>query len=153
MHTRSDATAATATNTACTSPLTVTSLEAAAVGGTVPAVGESPSIVPPGHRNAGGGGRRSVSGGGGGGGGGVPQVVSSMTVVHRQQGQQQGPPAAPCDNRMHAVQSAMDGLGIEDYDGPSYHYSDERYKARNRTPPTEHDNRKLFIGGLPTDCE
>jgi RNA recognition motif-containing protein len=142
----SDATAATATNTACTSPLTVSSLEAAAAAGTA-AAGRADNDPP----GSGGGG-----GGGGVGGGGVPQVVSGVV----------DDPDHPASAR-EAASSAMAMLRLRDDDEyeSSHPYpssssaaaaaaatAEEKFKMRHqRTPPTEFDRRKLFVGGLPTD--
>jgi len=116
----SDATAATATNTACTSPLTVSSLEAAAAAGTA-AAGRADNDPP----GSGGGG-----GGGGVGGGGVPQ---------RDDDEYESSHPYPSSSSAAAAAAAT---------------AEEKFKMRHqRTPPTEFDRRKLFVGGLPTDGE
>mmetsp|Transcript_17901 Transcript_17901/g.38697 ORF Transcript_17901/g.38697 Transcript_17901/m.38697 type:complete len:466 (+) Transcript_17901:163-1560(+) len=103
----SAATVATATNTAsCSSPLTVTSLEAAAAAGTAAANKAN----------------------------GVPQVVSSHGIV----------PVPELDS----LSAPMANLGLYHMQPPPLM---EEKKMCIRTPPTEHDNRKLFVGGLPTD--
>lgn len=112
-------TAATVSNTPCTSPLTVTSLEAAAAAGTaaannancvVPAVVSQVMAVP-----------ASVDG--------LLSTMAKLGLVSPL------PPAASNNN----------AVGIPPPPPPMME------KMRLRTPPTEHDNRKLFVGGLPTD--
>lgn len=114
----SAATAATVTNTACTSPLTITSLEAAAAAGTAAADKAN---------------------------GSVPEIVSQVLPVPIQ--------AVPT---VESVLAPMAGLGIDSAPPPAIAAPplpiDDK-KMRGRTPPTEHDNRKLFVGGLPTDGE
>lgn len=115
-------TGAATSNTACTSPLTVTSLEAAAVA----TAASNASIR-------------------------VPQVVSQV-VPGLPQPPQSKPAAAP------TVESMLDKLSLSHPAQPSAAAVAHRLpvqmedkKMRIRTPPTEHDNRKLFVGGLPTD--
>jgi hypothetical protein len=98
--------------TACTSPLTITSLEAAAATASTSA---SASTVKSNNNTS-----------------WVPQVVSSRAVLSRGAG-------------MGGIGIVSEASGIME-DGISR-------KVHHRTPPTEHDNRKLFVGGLPTDGE
>jgi len=96
--------------TACTSPLTITSLEAAAATASTSA---SATTVKSNNNTS-----------------WVPQVVSSRAVLSRGAG-------------MGGIGIGSEASGIME-DGISR-------KVHHRTPPTEHDNRKLFVGGLPTD--
>lgn len=101
-------------NTACTSPLTITSLEAAAATASTSA---SASTVKSNNNTS-----------------WVPQVVSSRAVLSRGAG--------------------MGGIGIvSEASGAGIMEEGIPRKVHHRTPPTEHDNRKLFVGGLPTDGE
>lgn len=107
----SAATVATATNTAsCSSPLTVTSLEAAAAAGTAAANKAN----------------------------GVPRIVSQVV------------PVPELDSLSLAAPMAKLGL-YPDAVTPTPTHPTEEKKMCIRTPPNEHDNRKLFVGGLPTD--
>lgn len=105
----------TSNNTACTSPLTVTSLEAAAAA-TATA--------------------------------GVPQVVSQVVPTHSQ---------PPQSKPASTVESMLGKLSlnhpVQQQQPPVPHRPMEDKKMRLRTPPTERDCRKLFVGGLPTDGE
>ena len=102
---------ATCATTACTSPLTITSLEAAAAN----AVTND----------------------------GVPQVVSQVVpVVH--------PEPVVAVPSVEAMLAPMANLGLNTFPHPPP-LDEERNMRMMRTPPTEHDNRKLFVGGLPTD--
>jgi len=99
-------------NTACTSPLTITSLEAAAATASTSA---SASTVKSNNNTS-----------------WVPKLVSSRAVLSRGAG--------------------MGGIGIgSEASGAGVMEDGISRKVHHRTPPTEHDNRKLFVGGLPTD--
>jgi len=124
-------TAATATNTAsCSSPLTVTSLEAAAAAGTAAANKAN-------------------------GAGAVPRVVSqvvqsvpeldSLSAPMANLGLYHGPMAAKNANGVAPSPLASPPLASSS--------NEEKKMMCIRTPPTEHDNRKLFVGGLPTDVQ
>jgi len=115
-------TAATANNTACTSPLTITSMEAAA----------GPAAAR---------------------GNGVPQVVSQVVPVALSE------PSSVVPNNVESMLIApMAKLGLIATPAPAHGPPpslsgvDDKKMSR-RTAPTEHDNRKLFVGGLPTDGE
>lgn len=115
-------TAATANNTACTSPLTITSMEAAAAAGAAAAANAT--------------------------GNGVPQVVSQVVPV----AQSEPSLAVPNVESMLVAPMAKIGLSAAPAVAPPAALPgfDDKKMSR-RTPPTEHDNRKLFVGGLPTD--
>jgi len=136
--------------TACTSPLTVTSLEAAAAAGTAAA------------REANDGGSCTV-----------PQVVSRVVPIPQQHPvvmvhKPQVVRMSDGNNDVESMLSVpMAGLGLGSQPSmappasarridvapppPPTAAAEGEKKSRLRTPPTEHDNRKLFVGGLPTD--
>lgn len=148
-------TAPTVSNTACTSPLTVTSLEQAAAAGTAAA-------------------NKSNNG--------VPSVVNGTTHLLKQPGLPELPSGVQTVDDMLAGPLAKLGLATElrpsSHDAsvpqavhptqavlqpamvhahplppppPPYKHYHRTDNIKSRTPPTEHDSRKLFIGGLPTD--
>lgn len=79
---------------------------------------------------------------------GVPQVVVPLA-----QRQQQPEPSVVVPTVEAMLTAPMAELGLNSRPpavfAPSSHM--EEKKMRTRTAPTEHDNRKLFVGGLPTD--
>lgn len=112
-------TAATISNTACTSPLTVTSLEAAGAAGTAAASKAT----------------------------GIPQVVPQVVPVV---------PQPECIVPAIDVETMLSGpmaeLGLDSaHPAATVLHLPRPAEEKKRTPPTEHDNRKLFVGGLPTD--
>jgi hypothetical protein len=144
--TGSDATAATvAISDRDTSPLTLSSHEATA------------------HANAASAGQ-----------GNVPrQVVSSSRMIQQSSGQQRHPglgglvtPSFSSSSQIiDETTNAMAMLGMSGHgtgtsfsststlydDGSARTSSTATNQRSHRTPPTEFDNRKLFVGGLPTD--
>mmetsp|Transcript_31679 Transcript_31679/g.68391 ORF Transcript_31679/g.68391 Transcript_31679/m.68391 type:complete len:520 (-) Transcript_31679:256-1815(-) len=131
----------TTSNTACTSPLTVTSLEAGASAAVTPAV--TPTAAS-----------------------GVPQVVSQVVPAAQLQPllpppQSTQPPVTNSVAVPPTMESMLGKLNLNHPPQPPSHpvvaaahrlpTQMEEKKLRLRTPPTEHDNRKLFVGGLPTD--
>lgn len=140
--TGSDATAATvAISDRDTSPLTLSSHEATS------------------HANAASAGQGTVP----------RQVVSSSRMMQQSSGQHRNPglgPVTPSFSSSSQIvdetTNAMVMLGMSTgtsfsststlYDDRSARTSSTATNQRShRTPPTESDNRKLFVGGLPTD--
>jgi len=111
-----DPAASVSANTACTSPLTVTSLEAAAAA--TAAANDVPEVV--------------------------SQVVPAVSTV-------QPEPVVPTVEAMLAAPMAKLSLNRPQTAVIHSPVMMDDKKMRGRTPPTEHDNRKLFVGGLPTD--
>lgn len=131
-------------NTACTSPLTVTSLEQQAAGLRPPvAVVEQPSGVPVPQPT-------TLGAGPAGGADGLIRGMAAMGLGHALPQSLPGPalpnmaalpPPKSQGNGQHDVWGSQQGRPN------NYHH----VVGPARTPPTEHDNRKLFVGGLPTD--
>lgn len=113
-------TAPTVTNTACTSPLTVTSLEAAAAS-TASERGVPDVAVVPGASDA-----------------SALDAMANLTLDPKS-----NPPPLP-QAQARAVCPPM-------MQQPPVPMKKQGLFPQNRTPPTEHDSRKLFVGGLPTD--
>ena len=137
-------TAPTVSNTACTSPLTVTSLEAAANAAAADGV---PDVVP--TPTAGVGGGPPVEK--------VEALLSSPmanlglddpTTMPTTAGGS-SPPAQPPQANPPALDNNAAMMGGERNKG--YYYNN--HNRYNRPLPTVHDNRKVFVGGLPTDGE
>lgn len=146
-------TAPTVSNTACTSPLTITSLEQATAAGKAAANNSNK---------------------------GVPAVVNGTTHLPQQPGLPELPSGVQTVDNMLVGPLAKLGLvaselrqeasvpqavhPTQDILKPAMVYANTlpppppQYKhyhgtdnIKSRTPPTEHDSRKLFIGGLPAD--
>jgi hypothetical protein len=120
-------TATESNNTACTSPLTITSLEQAAAAA---AVTTSSSASTTTNNNLSSSSNNPTW---------VPQVVSSRGACYNI-----SMPSSGGASSSEKQRRTSDMIVVGDYNGR---------KACQRTPPTEHDNRKLFVGGLPTDGE
>ena len=132
-------------NTACTSPLTVTSLEQQAAGLRPPvAVVEQPSHVPVPQPPALGTGPE----------GGADGLIRGMAAMGLGHALPQPLPGPALPNMAALPPPKSQGNGQHDVWGqqgrPNKHH---HIVGPARTPPTEHDNRKLFVGGLPTDGE
>ena len=122
--------AAASTNTACTSPLTVTSLEAAAAA------------------NAAGGADPSSSSAVGGEGTPVEKVEAMLSSPMANLGLED--PSSP-EARLELPAPAVNSPALDD--GEKTSYNNHHQQHYHRPLPTVHDNRKLFVGGLPTDGE
>ena len=174
----STATAPTVSNTACTSPLTITSLEQATANGTAAANKANNSTT---NNNATNSAEPSS--------GGVPTVVNqpnNMLAVpsvetmlssgvsklqlglgeHNQipsmppvpQAQQllpMMPVVLPSPSSSNNNDNSLDRATVIANRNAAERRTSLSLSTspmlQKRTPPTEHDNRKLFVGGLPTD--
>ena len=167
----STATAPTVSNTACTSPLTITSLEQATANGTAAANKANNSTT---DNNATNSAEPSSSGG-------VPTVVNqpnnmlavpsvetmlSSGVSKLQLGDNNQIPSMPVPPpqaqqllpMMPVVLPSPSSSNNNDTAIANCNAAERRTSLssspmplQKRTPPTEHDNRKLFVGGVPTD--
>ena len=164
----STATAPTVSNTACTSPLTITSLEQATANGTAAANKANNSTT---NNNDTDPAEPSS--------GGVPTVVNqpnNMLAVpsvetmlssgvsklqlglgeHNQIPSMPPPQAQQLLPMMPVVlpspsSNNNDDTAIANRNAAERRTSSSPMPLQKRTPPTEHDNRKLFVGGVPTD--
>ena len=145
-------TAPTVSNTACTSPLTVTSLEAAAAANA--AAAGVPDVVP--TPTAGVGGRPPVEkveallsspmanlG--------LDDPVGSTTMMPTTAGVGSSPPTQPPQANPPPLDSNAAMMGGGEMRNKGYY--NNNHNRYNRPLPTVHDNRKVFVGGLPTDGE
>lgn len=123
-------TATESNNTACTSPLTITSLEQAAAAA-VATTSSSASTTTNNNLSSSSSNNPSW----------VPQVVSSRGACYNIS----MPLSGGASSSSEKQRRTSDMIMVEDHTTGR--------KAYQRTPPTEHDNRKLFVGGLPTDGE
>ena len=171
----STATAPTVSNTACTSPLTITSLEQATANGTAAANKANNSTT---DNNATNSAEPSSSGG-------VPTVVNqpnnmlavpsvetmlssgvsklqlgdnnqipSMPPPQAQQLLPMMPVVLPSPSSINNNDNSLDrATAIANRNAAERRtsLSSSPMPLQKRTPPTEHDNRKLFVGGIPTD--
>jgi len=163
----STATAPTVSNTACTSPLTITSLEATANGtaaankannsttnanNPAPSSGGVPTVVnQPNNMLA------------------VPSVETMLSsgVSKLQLGEHNQIPSMPvpppqAQQLLPMMPVVLPSPSSINYDNDTAiancnaaerctSLSSSPMPLQKRTPPTEHDNRKLFVGGVPTD--
>ena len=169
----STATAPTVSNTACTSPLTITSLEQATANGTAAANKANNNTINNNNANP-----APTSGG-------VPTVVNqhnnmlavpsvetmlssgvsklqlgdnnqipSMPVPQAQQLLPMMPVVLPSPSSSNNNDNSLDraSTAIANRNAAERRTSlSTSPMLQKRTPPTEHDNRKLFVGGIPTD--
>ena len=170
----STATAPTVSNTACTSPLTITSLEQATANGTAAANKANNNTINNNNANL-----APTSGG-------VPTVVNqhnnmlavpsvetmlSSGVSKLQLGDNNQIPSLPVPQAQQllpmmpvVLPSSSSNNNDNSLDRASTAIANRSAAERRtslslstspmlqkRTPPTEHDNRKLFVGGIPTD--
>jgi len=166
----STSTAPTVSNTACTSPLTITSLEQATANGTAAANKANNSTT---INNATNPAEPSS--------GGVPTIVNqpnnmlavpsvetmlSSGVSKLQLGEHNQIPSMPPVPQVQQLLPMMpvvlpspsssnnnDTTAIANRNAAERRtsLSSSPMPLQKRTPPTEHDNRKLFVGGVPTD--